>query len=279
MEYLNVHDESFSRPQSSAANSWRGSYASSSGESYTEIQLLPISSGRSDDHRSSEDSHGESHSSSSDTGTEHHHIEPIVKDKERVPEGEAQDHEEHHHECECGHDHDGDDEHDNDHDHDHIDKEDELQEVPTGFFGKIEKFWCNNVTIIVPGATARDHLALERTYLSYHRTSLVLSLISVIIAQLQVLQKSPAHDTRFGFHVLGKPLAVTLVLCSMLTSLIGVIRWWHWQQTLLRGKAICGGWELSVVGLLGFTLLVTVFGLVLAVGIKKTIEDVPELKN
>lgn len=162
MEYLNVHDESFSRPQSSAANSWRGSYASSSGESYTEIQLLPISSGRSDDHRSSEDSHGESHSSSSDTGTEHHHIEPIVKDKERVPEGEAQDHEEHHHECECGHDHDGDDEHDNDHDHDHIDKEDELQEVPTGFFGKIEKFWCNNVTIIVPGATARDHLGKSK---------------------------------------------------------------------------------------------------------------------
>jgi uncharacterized membrane protein YidH (DUF202 family) len=121
--------------------------------------------------------------------------------------------------------------------------------------------------------------ALERTYLSYHRTSLVLSLLSVIIAQLQVLQKSPAADTRFGFHVLGKPLAVTLVLCSMLISLIGAIRWWHWQQTLLRGKAICGGWELSVVGLLGFTLLVTFFGLVLAVGIKKTIEDVPELKN
>jgi uncharacterized membrane protein YidH (DUF202 family) len=111
--------------------------------------------------------------------------------------------------------------------------------------------------------------ALERTYLSYHRTSLVLSLIGVVVTQLQVLQRAPNPDPKFGFYVLGKPLAATLVLCAMCTSVLGWLRWWHWQRILLRGKAISGGWELSLVGILVGLLLTVLFGLILAVDVKK----------
>ena len=111
--------------------------------------------------------------------------------------------------------------------------------------------------------------ALERTYLSYHRTSLTLSLISVVIAQLQILQRAPNPDSKFGFHVAGKPLAAMLLVCSITTSILGLVRWHHWQRTLLRGSAISGGWELGMVGVLVFFVLVMLFGVALALNIKK----------
>ena len=112
--------------------------------------------------------------------------------------------------------------------------------------------------------------ALERTYFSYQRTSLVLSLIGVAVAQLQILQRAPNPDPRFGFYVVGKPLSAMLIMCSITTSILGLVRWHHWQRTLLRGSAISGGWELSMVGLLVFFVLVVLFGVALALDIKKS---------
>jgi uncharacterized membrane protein YidH (DUF202 family) len=139
-----------------------------------------------------------------------------------------------------------------------------------GFWWRITNFWGNHITVVVPGSSARDHLALERTYLSYHRTSLTLTMMSVVISQLQVLQHAPNPDPRFGFYVLGRPLAAALVCCAIITSIVGFVRWHHWQRTLLRGNAISGGWEFSTIGVMGFCLLVALLGLMLAVEVRKT---------
>ncbi|KAF8244926.1 hypothetical protein K440DRAFT_635537 [Wilcoxina mikolae CBS 423.85] len=120
-----------------------------------------------------------------------------------------------------------------------------------------------------PRLTNAPPTALERTYLSYYRTSLVLCFLSVLIAQLQVLQRAPHPDPHFGFYVLGKPLAASLIVCAIFVSVMGWVRWWHWQKTLLRGKAMAGGWEVKAVGGVVGLLMVVIFGLVLAVDVKK----------
>jgi len=133
----------------------------------------------------------------------------------------------------------------------------------------VKRFWKTNITVIVPGEKARDHLALERTYLSYHRTSLQLGMLSVAVSQLQIIQHSPTPSTTFGYYILGKPLAACLASLAIMTSLIGGLRWWRWQRTMLRGKAVSGGWEMAVAGLFGTALVVVIFSLGVAVDIKK----------
>jgi uncharacterized membrane protein YidH (DUF202 family) len=152
-------------------------------------------------------------------------------------------------------------------------------------------FWRRNVVMIIPGSCARDHLgeyyltnetsvplvpasqltqtaASERTFLAYYRTSVILSLASVVIAQLQILQHSPHPSPTFGFYILGKPLAATFVISAIVVSLLGGVRWWRWQQSLIRGKAMTGGWELMAVGALVLTLVIVLFGLTVAVDVK-----------
>ncbi|TGZ83374.1 hypothetical protein EX30DRAFT_394594 [Ascodesmis nigricans] len=134
----------------------------------------------------------------------------------------------------------------------------------------VGRFWGRKVACTVPGESARDHLALERTYLAYHRTSLVLALFSVIIAQLQVLQHAPQPDKTFGFYVLGKPLSGLFASMAILVSVVGVARWWRLQQALLRGKAVGGGWEILVIGGVMGGAVAVVFVLVLVAGVRRT---------
>jgi len=48
----------------------------------------------------------------------------------------------------------------------------------------IRVFWRRQISITVPHSTCRDHLALERTFLGYLRTSLALSMLGIVVAQL-----------------------------------------------------------------------------------------------
>ncbi|PWW73289.1 hypothetical protein C7212DRAFT_284782 [Tuber magnatum] len=115
-------------------------------------------------------------------------------------------------------------------------------------------FWNNHMSVVVPSNAARDHLALERTYLAYHRTSLVFAIFAAITAQLTVIQQAPNPPTTFGFRHIGKPISILLVCFSLVVSVLGVLRWWRLQSGLLRGAAIAGG--LEVWGLAGGIFLV-----------------------
>ncbi|KAF8865402.1 hypothetical protein BDZ45DRAFT_580536 [Acephala macrosclerotiorum] len=48
----------------------------------------------------------------------------------------------------------------------------------------VKRAWGHQISIIVDHDTCRDHLALERTFLGYLRTSLALSMIGITVAQL-----------------------------------------------------------------------------------------------
>ncbi|KAL8758905.1 MAG: hypothetical protein Q9199_001129 [Rusavskia elegans] len=133
----------------------------------------------------------------------------------------------------------------------------------------IKTFWARHVVATVPHEACRDHFALERTYLGYLRTSLALAFLAVFIAQLFRLQHSENHDPIFGFFVLGIPLSCICTGAAIFTNLLGAYRFWRQQNAMLRGKILCGGWEVFATVATVLVTLITLFVLVMAVSVKK----------
>ncbi|TVY85774.1 hypothetical protein LAWI1_G007748 [Lachnellula willkommii] len=132
----------------------------------------------------------------------------------------------------------------------------------------VKKFWNNQVSIAVDHDACRDHLALERTFLGYLRTSLALSMMGITIAQLFRLQHNPTPNVHFGFFVLGKPLSCICQGAAIYTLIIGCFRTWRSQNAIVRGKAISGGFEIVALAvgiflILTFLLLMLLFFILL----------------
>lgn len=94
--------------------------------------------------------------------------------------------------------------------------------------------------------------ALERTFLGYLRTSLALSAMGIIIAQLLRLFHAPTPNPAFGFYILAKPLSIIPQVLAIFTLLVGAFRTWRSQNAIVRGKALSGGWEIVILMLLVF---------------------------
>jgi uncharacterized membrane protein YidH (DUF202 family) len=98
-------------------------------------------------------------------------------------------------------------------------------------------------------------IALERTFLAYLRTSLILVMTGVTIAQLFRIQHAPDTNPTFGFYVIGRPLSAMFISMAILVMVVGAFRFWKLQGGLVRGKAYAGGWEVLLV--MGFSGLVS----------------------
>ncbi|KAH7069292.1 hypothetical protein FB567DRAFT_565037 [Paraphoma chrysanthemicola] len=133
----------------------------------------------------------------------------------------------------------------------------------------ISRFWRRHISITIDEGAHRDHLALERTFLGYLRTSLLLVMTGVLIAQLFRLQHTSNPDPKLGFYVIGLPLCLTFIGMAIVVLLVGAYRFWKLQNGLVRGKAHTGGWEVLLVMGLSTLLLLAAFALVLGVSIRK----------
>jgi len=101
-------------------------------------------------------------------------------------------------------------------------------------------------------------VALERTFLGYLRTSLALSMVAVIIAQLFRLQHVETPNRVFGFFALGIPLACVCTGAAIVVLLLGAYRFWRQQNAMLRGKIHAGGWEMNAIGMTVFMVCLAV---------------------
>jgi uncharacterized membrane protein YidH (DUF202 family) len=135
-----------------------------------------------------------------------------------------------------------------------------------GAWGNLTRFWTHHVTLTVAHKSNRDYFgekfsgnflfafaycfeALERTFLAYIRTSLVITQQGVLIAQLFRLQGAEALADRLGFQQVGIPLSVTCHSVAIVVALIGAYRFWRQQNAIARGMIHAGGWELNSVGI------------------------------
>ncbi|KAL2818077.1 hypothetical protein BJX63DRAFT_83277 [Aspergillus granulosus] len=118
-----------------------------------------------------------------------------------------------------------------------------------GVLGSLQRFWTKNVVLTVPQKKNRDYFALERTFLAYIRTSVVLAMQGVLIAQLFRLQ-SAISAKGLGYHEVGVPLSVTCHGAAIVTAILGALRFWKQQSAIALGTVYAGGWELNCIGFL-----------------------------
>lgn len=87
------------------------------------------------------------------------------------------------------------------------------------------------------GNVARDHLASERTYLAYVRTSLACASAGVALVQLFTLSSSTDANTHGEIvpQRFARPLGATVVLLGLFILIYGLVRYFMTQAALIRG--------------------------------------------
>ncbi|KAI9904688.1 hypothetical protein N3K66_001217 [Trichothecium roseum] len=117
------------------------------------------------------------------------------------------------------------------------------------------------------GSVARDHLALERTFLAWLRTSLAFASIGIAVTQLFRLNTSLPDsngDVNEGtIRRVGKPLGAAFLLISIVTLLLGYRRFSQGQQWIIRGKFPASRGTIIIVVLA--TLAIMILSLVLVI--------------
>ncbi|KAK0656681.1 hypothetical protein B0T16DRAFT_399905 [Cercophora newfieldiana] len=118
------------------------------------------------------------------------------------------------------------------------------------------------------GSVARDHLALERTFLAWLRTSLAFASIGIAITQLFRLNTSLVEDgdKAESLRHLGKPLGATFLGISILILFLGYKRYLSAQWWIIRGKFPASRGTIMFMSFITFA--VTVASLVVVVTVQ-----------
>ncbi|KAM5434285.1 hypothetical protein MferCBS31731_006779 [Microsporum ferrugineum] len=146
------------------------------------------------------------------------------------------------------------------------------------------------------GSVARDHLALERTFLSWLRTSLAFASIGIAVTQLFRLntaiqqadpsQNSPSspssllseqyRETSKGLYFtitsngsqlrgLGKPLGATFIGVAILVLFIGFHRYFESQYWVVRGKFPASRGSIALTAFITASLMVSSLVIILTI--------------
>ncbi|KAJ7695113.1 hypothetical protein B0H17DRAFT_1056458 [Mycena rosella] len=92
------------------------------------------------------------------------------------------------------------------------------------------------------GSVARDHLAAERTFLAYVRTSLVVASTGVALVQLFTISSNTTTDNKLAFipttrriQAWARPLGATMVCFGLVILTLGTTRYFRIQTALTKG--------------------------------------------
>ncbi|KAF9156046.1 hypothetical protein BG015_007463 [Linnemannia schmuckeri] len=108
----------------------------------------------------------------------------------------------------------------------------------SNFLCKLYSEYSPSLTLENKGSIARDHLANERTYLAWLRTSLSLITVGVAVTQLFRLQTSgPDHANQLiRVSDMGRPLGGAFIALGLLFLWLGTSRYFHNQSVLSYGQ-------------------------------------------
>ncbi|KAE8452166.1 hypothetical protein EG329_001633 [Mollisiaceae sp. DMI_Dod_QoI] len=119
------------------------------------------------------------------------------------------------------------------------------------------------------GSVARDHLALERTFLAWLRTSLAFASIGIAITQLFRLNTTAASDGSADpykhLRQMGKPLGATFLGISIVMLGVGFHRYFESQHWIIRGKFPASRGSIALVAAITFALSITSLVIVIVV--------------
>ncbi|KAK4941012.1 hypothetical protein LTR10_018932 [Elasticomyces elasticus] len=109
----------------------------------------------------------------------------------------------------------------------------------------------------VPIPAARDHLANERVFLAYIRTSSAFANFAVAILQLYRLKHSSAPPGKLGDYDLGVPLATATLVIAIIVAITGAARFFICEDAMLQ-KRIVGSGSVVVILIAVTSLLLLV---------------------
>jgi len=125
------------------------------------------------------------------------------------------------------------------------------------------------------GSVARDHLASERTFLAYVRTSLAIASTGVALVQLftisgfSVTNPSPNRiaGTSSRIQTYARPLGAATVIMGLFVLAIGFIRYFSVQTALTKGNFPVARVTIAFIAVVLSALIAIVFGIL--VGVKR----------
>ncbi|KAI9482964.1 MAG: hypothetical protein EXX96DRAFT_556309 [Benjaminiella poitrasii] len=106
---------------------------------------------------------------------------------------------------------------------------------PYHIIGKIYSKFSTSYMLENKAATARDHLANERTFLAWLRTSLSLITVGVAITQLYHLTP-PGESNKVTHAKAGKSLGAAFVVFSIVFLYFANARYFHTQIAMTKGQ-------------------------------------------
>lgn len=114
------------------------------------------------------------------------------------------------------------------------------------------------------GTVARDHLASERTFLAWLRTSLSLASVGVAVAQL--LKLGSKDDTVIILPRMSKALGLCLILIAIITICIGTFRYFVIQRLLTTNEFPASRMGVGFLFTSVLLISITVFVIVMTLG-------------
>ncbi|KAL0080130.1 hypothetical protein J3Q64DRAFT_1624149, partial [Phycomyces blakesleeanus] len=111
-------------------------------------------------------------------------------------------------------------------------KKDQKSEGLYAMFHRVYEKYSTSVLLENTASVARDHLANERTFLAWLRTSLSMITVGVAITQLYHLQ--PTNGSDFSPNP-GRALGATFVVFSILFLYFANARYFHSQIAMTKG--------------------------------------------
>ncbi|KAL7279777.1 hypothetical protein ACG7TL_006184 [Trametes sanguinea] len=122
------------------------------------------------------------------------------------------------------------------------------------------KEWKLWLTLENSGSVARDHLASERTFLAYARTSLTIASTGVALVQLFTLSAATTHKDMERF---ARPLGAVMIILGLFTLAVGVVRYFMVQDALIRGVYPVARISTTVLSFVMVALIIVVFVIIL----------------
>jgi len=118
------------------------------------------------------------------------------------------------------------------------------------------------------GSVARDHLANERTWLAYVRTSLAVASTGVALVQLFTIsakQSPPDSDTVTRIQHFARPLGATTVILGFMVLVLGTTRYFRIQLALVDGVFPPARKTVGFVSVMLCALVAVVFSILVSV--------------